>query len=114
MPKIPVYEQQVRLATGSLGPRASSAAFEAPGRAMAALGEQIGDTVSKLAEQERGREDRRILQEESELAKEFALQKSMDDQSTTFGDAKVNMDLHKADYLENLENKKLLKLIYLK
>lgn len=105
MPKIPVYEQQVRLATGSLGPRASSTDFEAPGRAMAALGEQIGDTVSKLAEQERGREDRRILQEEAELAKEFALQKSMEDQSTTFGDAKVNMDLHKADYLGRLENK---------
>jgi len=45
MPKIPVYQQQVGLAVGSLGPRASSAAFEAPGRATAALAQQAGQVA---------------------------------------------------------------------
>lgn len=105
MPKIPVYQQQVGVAAGGLGPRANSAAFEAPGKATAAFGEQLGDVAYKLAEQERKREDRRILQEESEAAKESAMQKNMEDQSTTFGDAKNSMAAHKADYLKNLENK---------
>lgn len=105
MPKIPVYQQQVGVAAGGLGPRANSAAFEAPGKATAAFGEQLGDVAYKLAEQERKREDRRILQEESEAAKESAMQKNMEDQSTTFGAAKNNMEAHKADYLKSLENK---------
>lgn len=105
MPKIPVYQQQVGEAAGSLGPRASSAAFEAPGRATAAFGKQLGDMAFRLAEEERNREDRRILQEESEAAKEFAMQKTMEDQSTTFTDAKNNMSSQKKDYLKTLENK---------
>jgi len=53
MPKIPVYEQQVDLAAGSLGPRAS-AAFEAPGRALASFGKQVGDIAFQygMAEKE--------------------------------------------------------------
>ena len=77
MPKIPVYQQQVGVAAGGLGPRASSAAFEAPGRATAAFGKQLGDMAFRLAEQERSREDRRVLQEESEAAKEYFTQKQM-------------------------------------
>lgn len=54
MPKIPVYQQQVGLAVGSLGPRASSAAFEAPGRATAALAQQAGQIAFQfgMAEKE--------------------------------------------------------------
>ena len=52
MPKIPVYEQQVDLAAGSLGPRAS-AAFEAPGRALAGLGQQVSDTAFKFGMMEK-------------------------------------------------------------
>jgi len=105
MPKIPVYQQQVDVAAGSLGPRASSAAFEAPGRATAAFGKQLGDMAFRLAEQERNREDRRILQEESEAAKEFAMQKQMEDQSANFTDAKNYMQSQKEDYLKSLQNK---------
>jgi len=105
MPKIPVYQQQVGVAAGDLGPRASSAAFEAPGRATAAFGQQLGDMAYKLAEQERNREDRRILQEESEAAKEFAFQRQMEDQSANFTDAKSYMQTQKEDYLKSLEAK---------
>lgn len=52
MPKIPVYEQQVDLAAGSLGPRAS-AAFEAPGRALAGLGQQVRETAFKFGMMEK-------------------------------------------------------------
>ncbi len=77
MPKIPIYQQQVGVAAGGLGPRANSAAFEAPGKATAAFGEQLGDVAYKLAEQERKREDRRILQEESEAAKRICNDKKI-------------------------------------
>ncbi len=52
MPKIPVYEQQVDLAAGSLGPRAS-AAFEEPGRALAGLGQQVRETAFKFGMMEK-------------------------------------------------------------
>jgi len=53
MPKIPVYEQQVELAAGSLGPRAG-AGLEAPGQALASFGQQVGDIAFKygMAEKE--------------------------------------------------------------
>ena len=70
MPKIPVYEQQVRLATGSLGPRASSADFEAPGRAMAALGEQVSNLANQFGMAEKEAETERFSNE----AKTFANQ----------------------------------------
>lgn len=53
MPKIPVYEQQVEMAAGSLGPRASSAAFEAPGKALASLGKQVSDTAYQFGMMEK-------------------------------------------------------------
>lgn len=47
MPRIPLYNQgqgsRVQLATGQLSSRANTGAFEAPGRAFAGLGEQVGD-----------------------------------------------------------------------
>ena len=46
MPKIPVYQQQVSTATGSLSPRADAGAFTAPGQALA----QFGDTVTQIAD----------------------------------------------------------------
>ena len=82
MPKIPVYQQQVGVAAGGLGPRASSAAFEAPGRAAAGFGKQLDDMGFALAKAEREREDRRVLQEEGEAAKQAALQAALEDQST--------------------------------
>ncbi len=53
MPKIPVYEQQVEMAADSLGPRASSAAFEAPGQALASLGKQVSDTAYRFGMMEK-------------------------------------------------------------
>ena len=52
MPKIPVYEQQVKMASGSLGPRAG-AGLEAPGQALASFGKQVGDTAFKYGMMEK-------------------------------------------------------------
>ena len=52
MPRIPLYNEgagpRVGVASGSLGPRASTAAFTAPGRAMAAAGKNIQQTANVL------------------------------------------------------------------
>ena len=110
MPKIPVYQQQVGVVAGGLGPRASSAAFEAPGRAAAGFGKQLDDMGFALAKAEREREDRRVLQEEGEAAKQAALQAALEDQSTDFNSAKINIDNKKTDYLDKLKtNKKFSK-----
>ena len=57
MPKIPLYNegrgQAVGLATGSLGPRASSAAFEAPSKALAQLGQQVSQIAFDFGQQEK-------------------------------------------------------------
>ncbi len=52
MPKIPVYEQQVKMASGSLGPRAG-AGLEAPGQALASFGKQVGDVAFKYGMMEK-------------------------------------------------------------
>mgnify|MGYP005672047609 FL=1 len=94
MVKIPIRQQQVGVAAGGLGPRASSAAFEAPGRATAEFGKQLDDMGFRLAEAERQREDRRVLQEEGQAAKEAALQAALEDQSTDFNSAKELSLIH--------------------
>ena len=63
MPKIPVYQQQVGLAVGGLGPRASSAAFEAPGRATAALAKQAGQVACQFGMAEKKAETERVSNE---------------------------------------------------
>ena len=52
MPKIPVYEQQVQLAAGPLGPRAG-AGLEAPGQALASFGKQVGDVAYQFGMMEK-------------------------------------------------------------
>ena len=106
MVKIPIRQQQVGVAAGSLGPRASSAAFEAPGRAAAGFGKQLDDMGFRLAEAEREREDRRVLQEEGQAAKEAALQAALEDQSTDFNSAKENIQSKKTEYLDKLKTNK--------
>jgi len=92
MPKIPVYEQQVRLATGSLGPRASSADFEAPGRAMAALGEQVSSIANQfgMAEKEAETKAKTAGLENEVLEKTAQFQEK--NQDTTTGAAKQRYD----------------------
>jgi len=66
MPKIPLYNQgqagSVRLATGSLGPRAGSE-FEAPGRAFASLGESVTNIATQFGMAEKKAETLRVSNE---------------------------------------------------
>jgi len=52
MPKIPVYEQQMKMASSSLGPRAG-AGLEAPGQALASFGKQVGDIAYQFGMMEK-------------------------------------------------------------
>ncbi len=61
-----------------------------------------------FAKAEREREDRRVLQEEGEAAKQAALQAALEDQSTDFNSAKINMESKKTDYLDKLKTNKNL------
>lgn len=63
MPKIPVYRQQVEVAAGGLGPRASSAAFEAPGRAAAGLAQAAGQVAFQFGMAEKQAEADRVYRE---------------------------------------------------
>lgn len=67
MPTIPLYNKglgpSVKLATGQLSPRASSAAFEAPGRALAGLGQQVSDAAFKFGMAEKNLETNRVATE---------------------------------------------------
>lgn len=63
MPKIPVYKRQVEMAAGQLGPRASSAAFEAPGLATASLAQSAGQIAFQFGMQEKKAEADRVYRE---------------------------------------------------
>tara|TARA_R100001440_G_scaffold64537_1_gene85207 strand:+ start:152 stop:2032 length:1881 start_codon:yes stop_codon:yes gene_type:complete len=91
MPKIPVYQQNVEMAAGSLGPRATSA-FETPGRALAGFGKQVGDTAFKFGMIERDREDKRVKREEYATAFNTANNMILADTSTNFQDAQDNFE----------------------
>ena len=105
MPKIPVYQQNVEMAAGSLGPRATSA-FEAPGRALAGLGKQVGDTAFKFGMIERDREDKRVKREEYATAFTTANNMILADTSTNFQDAQDNFENNvRKKIMQDIDNK---------
>ena len=91
MPKIPVYQQQVSTATGSLSPRAGAGAFTAPGQALA----QFADTVTQIADnfvkEERRAEDERVLSEFRSESNEAFTNQLLDDSNVidNTSDAKI-------------------------
>lgn len=91
MPKIPVYQQQVSTATGSLSPRAGAGAFTAPGQALA----QFADTVTQIADnfvkEERRDEDERVLSEFRSESNEAFTNQLLDDSNVidNTSDAKI-------------------------
>jgi hypothetical protein len=94
MPKIPVYEQQVELAAGSLGPRAG-AGLEAPGQALAAFGKQVGDTAFRFGMMEK---EKQVKDKDAELSETIGRDVSAianDANYTTANDAKQAVQLYK-------------------
>jgi hypothetical protein len=109
MPRIPLYNQGlgpgVELAAQRLSPEASTAAFTAPGRALAGFAEQAGDVAFRFGMAERNSQDKRILKEENLSANEFFANKVLQDQSTDTDTAKANMKSYREEYLGTLESK---------
>jgi hypothetical protein len=94
MPKIPVYEQQVDLAAGSLGPRAG-AELEAPGRALASFGKQVGETAFRFGMMEK---EKQVKDKDAELSETIGRDVSAianDANYTTANDAKQAVQLYR-------------------
>lgn len=104
MPKIPVYEQQVKMASGSLGPRAG-AGLEAPGQALASFGKQVGDVAFKFGMIERDREDKRVAREEYAAAFQATNDALFADTSTNVTDAQANFDTVKNKLIQDIDNR---------
>ena len=104
MPKIPVYEQQVKMASGSLGPRAG-AGLEAPGQALASFGKQVGDVAFKFGMIERDREDKRVVREEYAAAFQATNDALFADTSTNVTDAQANFDTVKNKLIQDIDNR---------
>jgi hypothetical protein len=99
MPRIPLYNQgqgsRVQLATGQLSSRANTGAFEAPGRAFAGLGEQVGDIAYQfgMAEKKKNTADKDAEISER-LSREIKTIEN-DPAYTTASDARTAVDLLK-------------------
>ena len=103
MPKIPVYEQKVEMAAGSLGPRANSGAFETPGRSLASLGQQVTDTAYQFGMMERNREDKRIQRESYNTAFEAIGTATLQDKSTDIKSAENNFNSVRDKILSDID-----------
>jgi hypothetical protein len=109
MPKIPLYNQgagpSVQMAAGTLGPRAQSGAFEAPGRALAGFADAAGQVAFNFGMAEKKREDRTIVAEEELAAKDYFGTKLLEDQSISKEEAENNFKQHRDTFLQGIESK---------
>jgi hypothetical protein len=109
MPKIPLYNQgagpSLQMAAGTLGPRAQSGAFEAPGRALAGFADAAGQVAFNFGMAERKREDRTIVAEEELAAKDYFGTKLLEDQSISKEEAESNFKQHRDTFLQGIESK---------
>ena len=108
MPKIPVYERQVELAAGSLGPRAG-AGLEAPGQALSSLGKQVGDIAFRFGMAEKEAETEKFANEAKTFANQQFNNFTNESQATTVpdyqNDAKAFADKLRQQKLEPLRDK---------
>jgi len=107
MPKIPLYNQGqaggIRLATGSLGPRAGSE-FEAPGRAFASLGESITNIATQFGMAEK---NKNTADKDAEISERLAREiKNIENDPayTTASDARTAVDLLKTRTFSEIDS----------
>lgn len=109
MPKIPLYNQGqgpvTKLATGPLGTRAPSAAFEAPGRAFAQLASTASDVAFNFGMAERSREDDRVAREAYTEAHDEVTSFVRNDTSTSVGAVDEAFDKIQEDILARVDKK---------
>ena len=105
MPKIPLVQRQVGEAAGSLGPRASSGAFTAPGQAAASFAKEVGNVVTTFAQMEGREEDRRVAREEYAQAYNIASEHVFNDKSTNTTDAGASFDALEQDLFSKIDGK---------
>ena len=91
MVQIKKYEQQVGVAAGGLGPRASGA-FEAPGKALAGLGAKIDQVAFDFLERQKAAETKRVQDEEFTALSQESDKYIRDDKSTDTEVFKANFE----------------------
>ena len=91
MVQIKKYEQQVEVAAGGLGPRASGA-FEAPGKALAGFGAKVDQVAFDFLERQKAAETKRVQDEEFTGFSEQADKFIRDDKSTDTEVFKTNFE----------------------
>lgn len=104
MPKIPVYKRQVELAAGQLSPRASSAAFEAPGRALAGLAESVGNVAYQFGMAEKNKQTLDKAAEVDDKVMRVSKQIEIDPQYTSATSAKAAIDTAKANIFGEIDS----------
>ena len=98
MVQIKKYEQQVGVAAGGLGPRASGA-FEAPGKALAGLGAKIDQVAFDFLERQKAAETKRVQDEEFTALSQESDKYIRDDKSTDTEVFKANSKLFSFKYV---------------
>jgi len=91
MVQIKKYEQQVGVAAGGLGPRASGA-FEAPGKALAGFGAKVDQVAFDFLERQKAAETKRVQDEEFTGLSQEADKYIRDDKSTDTEVFKANFE----------------------
>ena len=91
MVQIKKYEQQVEVAAGGLGPRASGA-FEAPGKALAGFAAKVDQVAFDFLERQKAAETKRVQDEEFTGFSEQADKFIRDDKSTDTEVFKTNFE----------------------
>lgn len=108
MPKIPVYERQVEVAAGGLGPRAG-AGLEAPGQALSSLGKQVGDIAFRFGMAEKEAETEKYANEVKTFANQQFNNFTNENEATTVPEyqsqAKSYADQLRQQKLEPLRDK---------
>ena len=109
MPRIPLYNKgqgpAAQLATGQLSPRADVGAFTAPSQAVARLGGAASDIAFRFGMEERKRQDRTAIKEETRSADDFFATKLIEDQSSSVEEANANFENYRKEYMETLKSK---------
>lgn len=109
MPRIPLYNKgigpSIELASGNLGPRAQSGAFEAPGRALASVAGTATDIAFNFGMEERKREDNRLADEEYAAAFDKVTDFIRNDTSTSVEDVGTAFDKIEQDITARIDEK---------
>lgn len=109
MPKIPLYNKgqgaAVETVAGALSPRASAAAFTAPGQAQARFAQQAGDVAFRFAEEQARAETNRVYSEELKKFDEQQLDFNLNNKDTDTTVYQANYETFSTNFLNGIKTR---------